>query len=261
MAEVLITGASGRIGRVISDGLAKRGHVLRLFDRVPGGPEVIVGDLSDLPLLEAVSKGVDCVIHLAGIPEEAAFTSLLEDNIVGTYNVFEAARRAGVPRIVFASTNHVIGFHPSSETVDELSQTRPDTLYAVSKVFGEALARLFYDKHGIDAAVLRIGSFRPVPGSRRELATWLSHGDAVRLFSACVESPELGFVVAYGVSANTRLRWRDKAGPLLGYQPKDDAEIFADRIEASSGEDLFHGGEYTAPGHMGGFETTLTTDM
>jgi uronate dehydrogenase len=255
MAEVLITGAGGRIGRVVSAGLASRGHVLRLFDRVPGGTEVIVGELSDLPLLSAVSKGVDCVIHLAGIPEEAAFTDLLDDNIVGTYNVFEAARRAGVPRIVFASTNHVIGFHPSGETVDELSEPRPDTLYAVSKVFGEALGRLFYDKYGVEVVVLRIGSFRPVPGNERELATWLSHGDAVRLFSACVESPEVGYVVAYGVSDNTRLKWRDRARPVLGYHPEDDAETYAAQISPSSKEERFHGGDYTAPGHMGGFES------
>jgi len=250
--EVLITGAEGRIGRVLADGLAERGMSLRLFDRVDGVPGAIVGDLADLSLLESSMAGVDCVVHLAGIPEEAPFPDLLEDNIRGTYHVFEAARRAAVGRVVFASTNHVIGFHPSSDVVDERVEPRPDTLYGVTKVFGESLGRLYHDKHGIEVVAVRIGSFRDRPATERELSTWLSHGDSVRLFAACVDAPQVGYLVVYGVSANTRSRWRDGAADAIGYRPADDAEVFAGEVSSGEAADRFHGGGYTAPGHTGG---------
>lgn len=253
LPEVLITGAQGRIGLVLARGLASWGMSLRLFDRVGGGPGAIVGDLADLSLLESSMTGADCVVHLAGIPEEAPFPDLLEDNVRGTYHVFEAARRAGVGRVVFASTNHVIGFHPSSDILDEGAEPRPDTLYGVSKVFGESLGRLYHDKYGIGVVAVRIGSFRERPRTERELSTWLSHADAVRLFAACIEAPQVGYLVVYGVSANTRSRWRDGAAEAIGYRPVDDAEVFAGDVSPGGASDRFHGGEYTEPGHMGGF--------
>jgi uronate dehydrogenase len=254
MPVVLITGSQGRIGRVLSQGLQEAGMELRLFDRKRGEPdEVVVGDLSDLALLESVMQGVDFVVHLAGIPEEAPFEDLLENNVRGTYHVFEAARRTGVRRVVFASTNHVIGFHDAAEVIDETAEPRPDTVYGLTKVFGEAMGRLYHDKYGIEAVAIRIGSFRERPGSHRELSTWLSHDDAVRLFVSCIEATEVGYLVVYGVSANSRSRWRDRAGDRIGYRPVDDAEAFVDDVTPPGPADRFHGGSYTDPGHVGGF--------
>jgi uronate dehydrogenase len=256
ITTVLLTGSSGKIGSVLRRGLPPRID-LRLFDRSPPAEgsdrALVLGDLTDLPALGSAMDDVDCVIHLAGIPEEAPFDQLVEDNIRGTYNVFEAARRAGVRRVIFASTNHVVGFHPSSEVLDVRVETRPDTLYGVSKVFGEALGRLFHDKYGLEVICVRIGSFRSAPSTYRELGTWLSHADAVRLFTACVEAPDVEYLVVYGVSANQRSPWRDDAAGALGYYPQDDAEAFAEGMSPPGPDDRFHGGAYTSPGHVGGF--------
>lgn len=256
MPLVLITGAAGTIGRVLLDQLRVEGVTFRSFDRVrPSGSDgdVVVGDLTDMAAVASAMDGVDCVIHLAGIPEEAAFADLIEDNIRGTYHVFEAAREAGVRRVVFASTNHVIGFHPTTETLDEHAAFRPDTLYGTSKVFGEALGALYHDKYGLEVISVRIGSFRQRPTTARELATWLSHGDAVRLFAACIAAPDVDHLVVYGVSANRRALWRDRAAETIGYRPQDDAEVFAASVEPPVEDDRFHGGAYTRPDHFGGF--------
>jgi uronate dehydrogenase len=254
---VLITGSEGNIGRVLQRGLTVNGGTLRLFDRCVGSEStddnLVVGDLTDFEAVEAVMDGVDTVIHLAGIPEEAPFGELIEDNIRGTYHVFEAARRRGVRRVVFASTNHVVGFYPSSEVIDDRAVPRPDTLYGVSKAFGEALGRLYHDKFGLEVVSVRIGSFRAEPGSHRELATWLSHDDAIRLFTACITAPRVRYLVVYGVSANTRSHWRDAGATTIGYQPRDDAEVFASLVPPPGPHDHLHGGAYTDPGHMGGF--------
>ena len=257
MTRVLLTGAAGAIGGVLSGGLDLDDGHLRLFDRVEPsrsrGDHVVVADITDYGAIVAACEGVDCVIHLAGIPHEARFPELMENNVLGTFNVFEAAREQGVRRVVYASTNHVVGFHPADEILDGHVDLRPDTLYGVSKVFGEALGRLYHDKHGLEVICLRIGSFRERPAAHRELSTWLSHGDAIRLFQRCIAAPRIGFVVAYGVSANSRVRWRDDARDVLGFVPLDDAERFADDVGLPGAGDEFHGGAYTTREHVGGF--------
>ncbi len=257
MRTILITGAAGQIGTVLSENLEIDGWSLRLLDRVPTPstkwPDSVACDLNDAAAIRSAMEGVDCVIHLAGIPQEAPFDELLEDNIRGTYNVFEAARSSGVKRVVFASTNHVVGFHPTAIALDEHVESRPDTLYGASKVFGEALGRLFHDKYGLEVLSIRIGSFRQRPTSLRELSTWLSPGDAVRLFEACVTAHDVGYRVVYGVSANTRVKWTDRTARLIGYVPINDAETFASEIDQHAPSDEFHGGAYTEPDHTGGF--------
>ncbi|TMJ51884.1 MAG: NAD(P)-dependent oxidoreductase [Alphaproteobacteria bacterium] len=256
MNRVLITGAAGRIGRTLRAGLGKRYRLLRLLDLAPlgaaaAGEEVVHADIGDLAAMEAALEGIDCVVHLAGVPEEDVWEKILPANIVGTYNVFEAARRRGTRRIVFASTNHVVGFHPRDRRLDEIVMPRPDTRYGASKAFGEALGRLYADKHGISVACLRIGSLQVKPQDERQLATWISPRDTVELVRCCIEAPDYHFLIVYGVSNNRDRRWFDRASRLLGYAPQDDAEAFAAEIRARGEKPdaiaaRFHGGPYCA---------------
>ena len=233
--RVLLTGAAGAIGTAVRQGL--RGDIgLRLLDRVPvegagAGEEVVVADLADAEAVRAAAAGVDAIVHLAAIPSEAPFADILEANVRGTQHVFEAARREGVPRVVFASTNHVTGFHPVGARLGPDAALRPDTFYGVSKAFGEALARLYHDKHGVEVVCLRIGSFKERPTVPRELATWLSPRDAVGLVRAALTAPDVGFVLAYGVSGNTRRWWDLSSAEAFGYRPVDDAEAHADALD------------------------------
>jgi uronate dehydrogenase len=235
----LITGAAGNIGRALRAGL--RGHypVLRLIDVAPQRAaepreEVITVDLNDRSATEAAMKGVDVVIHLAAIAHEAGFDDILAGNITTTYSVFEAARRAGVRRVVFASSHHVIGFYPRGEIVGPDDPVRPDSFYGVSKAFGEALGRLYADKYGLEVVCLRIGSFAERPTTPRQLSIWLSPRDCVQLVRCCLDGPAVDFAVVYGVSANTRSWWKDDAAARLGYRPQDNAEEFAAQIEEPS---------------------------
>ncbi|MFD9692960.1 NAD-dependent epimerase/dehydratase family protein [Kitasatospora sp. NPDC001309] len=239
--QVLITGAAGRMGSCLRELLPGHGHRLRGFDRlpVPGDPGAVTADLLDVEALAAAMDGVDAVVHLAGIPGEAPFADILAANIEGTYRLYDAARAAGVRRIVYASSNHATGFteRPADGgTVPVDAPQRPDTYYGVSKCFGESLASLYADRHGIETVSLRIGSFTERPRSIRMLATWLSPGDWARLAHAALTGPVTGHTVAYGISANTRAWWDLSTARALGYRPQDDAESFAAELIAELGE-------------------------
>ncbi len=232
---VLITGAAGTIGRALRAGL-RGDYRLRLLDVGPqedaaAGEDVVTVDLNDRRGTEAVLEGVDAVVHLAAIPTEAPFDDILGANFATTYSVYEGARRAGVGRVVFASSNHVTGFYPRGQTVRPEDPVRPDGFYGVSKAFGEALGRLYVDKYGLEVVCLRIGTFAERPTRPRHLSTWLSPRDCVRLVRCSLEAPDVGFTVVYGVSANTRRWWTDDAAERLGYRPEDDAEVFAAHVE------------------------------
>jgi uronate dehydrogenase len=217
----------------------------------------LVADLLDCGRLDEAVKGIDSIVHLAGVPREAEWAKILPNNIAGTYNLFEAARKAGVRRVLFASSNHAIGFYRADREVDGIAPVRPDSRYGVSKVFGEALGRLYADKHGIEVACLRIGSFRKEPENARQLSTWISHSDMVRLVIACLDAPKFHFAVLYGVSANARRKWWDDAQRQLGYMPQDNAEAFANRFAENASQsvgDIFHGGENCAQEFTGRVE-------
>jgi uronate dehydrogenase len=254
--RVSMTGAAGNIGRTLRQHLKGRYALLRLTDVVqqePPGPgeEVATVDIRDRAALERSLQGIDCVIHLAGIPEEDSWDKILPVNIEGCYNLFEAARRQGVRRVVFASSNHAVGFHRREKFIDTDVAARPDGRYGVSKVFGEAVGRLYADKYALSVACMRIGSFRPSdrPSESRHLLTWISHRDMAQLAMRCVEHPGYHFVAVYGVSNNLRNRWDNTPAKFLGYRPQDDAEKFAAQVLATSPiEDplaaQFHGGMY-----------------
>jgi uronate dehydrogenase len=256
MQRVLITGAAGAIGTVLRTALRGSYPALRLTDIAPlgecgEGEELVQANVEDLGACEKLMQGVDCVVHLGGRAFEDTWEKILPANIVGCYNVFEAARRQGVKRVVFASSNHAVGFHRRERFIDTEVVPRPDTRYGVSKVFGEALGRLYADKYGLSVASLRIGSFvnPDRPANARQLLTWISHRDMVQLVRRCIDHSGYHFVAVYGVSNNLRSRWDNTNVKFLGYRPQDDSEVFAAEIFASGAKEdeiaaLFHGAHY-----------------
>jgi len=220
-------------------GLTGLGHTvvgldLRPTDDTGSVAEFVRADVGDAAAVTAAMRGVEAVIHLAATLRSEPFADVVETNIVGTHTVFEAARAERVPRLVYASSNHAVGLTPRTSVAAVDVPVRPDSLYGVSKVYGEALARLYHDRYGIAVACLRIGTYRERPSEVRHLSTWLSPGDLVRLMQAAVTSPSLGFATVYGISANTRGWWDLAPGRELGYEPRDDAEAYAERILAGA---------------------------
>jgi uronate dehydrogenase len=239
---ILLTGSQGRIGSALRQRLPALGWQLRGFDREAGAD--LVGELTDPAALDAAMAGVGAVVHLAGQPTEAPWPVIRESNIEGCYQLFEAARRAGVRRVVFASSNHAVGFTPRGQA--ELPPDvppRPDTLYGVSKVFGEALARYYCDRYGFSVACLRIGTCSSQPPDHRSLATWLSPDDCAALVDRCLRSPELGYALIWGVSANSD-RWWSLTNPV-GYRPASDAADSQPAEPAERPTDDLVGGEFT----------------
>lgn len=237
--RILLTGACGRLGSQLRTGLAGSAEVLRLTDiRDPGaagpGEEVAIADLSDPAAVRPLMDGVDLVLHFGAVMVRQPWDSVLQANIIGSYNVFEAARAAGVKRIVYASSSHAIGMYGCDQVLDSNSPPRPDTPYGLSKAFGENLARMYFDKYGIEAACLRIGSCFEKPTNERMLATWLSHADLVRLVRACIDAPVLGYTIVYGQSNNPRSYWDNRNASFLGYRPQDSAESYAGAILAEA---------------------------
>ncbi|MEV6107418.1 NAD(P)-dependent oxidoreductase [Streptomyces sp. NPDC051940] len=237
---ILLTGAAGGVGTLMRGLLPAYGYDLRLMDlvAVEGEPDAVVADLNDAAALRAAMRGVDAVVHLAGISLEASFEQILHANIAGTHALYEAARAEGVRRVVFASSNHAVGATPVPSAGALLAASaphRPDTYYGLSKCFGEDLAQLYWDKHGIETVSVRIGSCFPEPTTVRMLSIWLSPEDCARLFDAALTAPGVGHTVVYGSSANTRLWWDLAPARALGYEPRDDSERFAEKLLAEHG--------------------------
>jgi uronate dehydrogenase len=260
MSIVVITGAAGRIGSMLRTRLAAPGRVLRLVDVKPveaaSGEEAIVASVTDADAMVAACTGAEAIIHLGGIPSEAPWERILDVNIRGTHTLFEAARVAGVRRVIFASSNHAVGFTPlASAPIPDYAFPAPDTYYGVSKVAGEALGALYSRRHGMDVICVRILSCFIKPLNARALSTWLSPDDAGRLFEACLTVPSPGFRVIFGVSNNTRGGWVSlEEARKLGYEPRDDAEVYAAEVIAEHGEAddddpsaVYLGGNFTGP--------------
>jgi len=247
--RVLITGASGGVGTLLRPRMAREGRVLRLLDIVEppaiegtGDEEAVVASITDAGALLDACQGVDAVVHLGGQSVESALDIVMERNVLGTMTLLEAARQAGVPRVILASSNHAVGFHDrSSAPVPADAPARPDTLYGWSKVAMESAGRLYHDRYGMEVLCLRIGSMfaDPLELGLRGLAMWLSPADGHRLIEACLSCVDPGYRIVWGVSHNTR-RWVSLAeGEAIGFYPVDDAEIYATALIAAHGEPDF----------------------
>jgi uronate dehydrogenase len=246
--SVLVTGAAGRIGSDLTVRLRSLDWTVVPFDKRPCGG--LIGDITSPSDLDEALDGVTAVVHLAGRPTESPWPEIRSANIEGTFQIFEAARRHGVRRVVYASSNHAVGFTPVTGNLAAATPPRPDTLYGVSKVFGEALGRYYADRYRMQVACLRIGTYAPTPPDRRSLATWLSPADAARLVDACLRAPELTYALVWGISANTRRTWSLDEARALGYDPQDDAEAWADHLpdDVAYPSDAFVGGGFTSSG-------------
>jgi uronate dehydrogenase len=252
---VLITGATGDVGTHLSRELAGR-YKLRLSDRrplkPPKGQTFVRADITKMADALRITKGVDAIVHLGGYSVEGPWESILQANIIGCYNVFEAARRNGVKRILFPTSNHAVGFYRRDQTIDHRVYPKPDSRYGVSKVFGEALGSLYADKYGMEVFMMRIGNVNPVPIDKRRLSIWFSPRDLAQLVSVGIEHPDIKFEIVYGISRNKRA-WYDNSNAFrLGYRPQDDSEIFAQEVlqkEKPSTDDI-------AETHQGGIFCT-----
>lgn len=239
LRRLLMTGAAGGLGRAMRARLRPLADVMRLSDIAPmeppgTGEEVVRCDLADAAGVDALVAGCDAIVHFGGISVEGPFAPILAANIVGVYNLYEAARRHGVRRVVFASSNHVIGFYPQGEVIDAEVPARPDGYYGVSKAFGENLSRFYFDRYGIETVCMRIGSSFPEPRDRRMLVTWLAYDDLEDLVARGLFTPGVGHLVVYGASDN-RDKWWDNAGAaVLGWRPRDSSERFRAQVEAAA---------------------------
>ena len=252
----VLTGAAGRIATSVRPALAEEVGRLRLVDLVPvtpeyDGEEAVVADLRDPAAMHEAIAGAHGVLHLGGLADEARFDALCAVNILGTFNVFEAARLAGVARCVYASSNRVTGFYPVSTVVGPDMPTRPDSLYAVSKVAGEGLASLYADKFHLSVIAIRIASFEEAPLDRRHLSTWLSPRDCRAAFLAAMRATDVTYSAFYAVSANTRGWWDLTPGHRLGFYPVDNAEDYAGTIDLGpeASPEYPQGGTNASPEH------------
>ena len=232
MKTVLITGATGDVGTHLARELAGK-YKLRLSDKRPlKAKNFMKADISKMSDALRITKGVDAIVHLGGYSVEGPWESILQANIIGCYNVFEAARRNGVKRILFPTSNHAVGFYRRDQTIDHRVYPKPDSRYGVSKVFGEALGSLYADKYGMEVYMMRIGNVNPVPIDKRRLSIWFSPRDLAQLVSIGIDRPGIKFEIVYGISGNKRA-WYDNSNAFrLGYKPQDDSEGYAQEVLA-----------------------------
>lgn len=257
MRSIVLTGAAGNLGRIIAPGLSARGYRLVLCDitdypdALPNNSSFRKIDLTDRDQMLALATEAAAVLHFGGISTELSFEEILGPNIRGTYHVFELARVAGT-RVIFASSNHTVGFHERGDMLAEDCALRPDGLYGLSKAYGELLARLYWDKHGVESLSIRIGTCLAKPQEPRHLSTWLSHEDLMRMIEAGLSSPSLGCRVIWGASQNQRSWWTSHDEDL-GDLRKHDAEMFAHSLsEAESSNPIaqrYQGGVFCAQGY------------
>jgi uronate dehydrogenase len=239
MKKIVLTGARGRLGSYLREPLTRLADTLVSTDRLPApdqlhaGESYVQADLGDLAALEAILDGADMVVHFGAIGDEAEWDAILHSNIIGAYNVWEAAYRKGVKRVVYASSVHAVGMYPSTEVIGLDAPHRPDTYYGLAKCFCEDLASLYWDKRGVEAVCLRIFSCASVTSSR-SLGTWLSYGDLVHLVEQAVTTRVVGFTKVWGISNNDRMVVDNTKAAHLGYKPKDNAEVFAKDILAKT---------------------------
>ncbi|HDS1736677.1 NAD(P)-dependent oxidoreductase [Pseudomonas sp. BP8] len=258
--RLLLTGAAGGLGQVLRERLKGYAEVLRLSDIAAMAPatgaheEIVECDLADKAAVHQLVEGVDAICHFGGVSVERPFEEILGPNICGVFHLYEAARKHGVKRIIFASSNHTIGFYQQDERIDAHALRRPDGYYGLSKCYGEDVASFYFDRYGIETVSIRIGSSFPEPQNRRMLSTWLSYDDLTQLIERGLFTPDVGHTVVYGASANRDVWWDNRDAAHLNYQPKDSSEVFRAKVEAQpapAADDpsmVYHGGAFVAAG-------------
>jgi len=254
---ILLTGASGALGRMLARELAAAGFTLRLTDiqpfpdPLPPGASFVKADLNEALAIVRQAEGCSTILHFGGVAVERPFEEIIGPNLRGLYHIYEAARREGA-RVVFASSNHTIGFHErpvgNEGKLDFVCQFRPDGYYGLSKVYGEMMGRLYWDKHGVENVNVRIGSCLPKPNNARGLSTWLSYPDLASMMVRCILAERVGHCVIWGASDNPRSFWARDHRDRIGWQPKDNAEAFRAEIEGvvsgNAVEERYQGGFY-----------------
>jgi uronate dehydrogenase len=253
--RLLLTGAAGGLGKVLRDRIKPWADVVVLSDiadlgEAREGEEIIQCDLADKAAVMKMMQGVDAVLHFGGISTENTFENIMHANILGTANIYEAAHKQGVKRIVFASSNHTVGFYRNTDYIDATAPTRPDSFYGISKCFGEQLASYYWDRTGLETVSLRIGSSFPEPKDRRMMVTWLSYDDLVEALRRSLFATRVGFTILFGMSNNDVAWWDNSKASHLGYKPKDSSSQF-DGLFPDSGEYpdknasvTYHGGAF-----------------
>jgi uronate dehydrogenase len=261
--RLLLTGAAGGLGTILRERLRHCAEILRLSDIAElqaadgAAEELRTCNLADKQAVFELVEGVDAILHFGGVSVERPFEEVLDANIRGVFHIYEAARRHGVKRVIFASSNHVIGFYPQSETIDADVPHRPDSYYGLSKAYGEDMASFYHDRYGIETVSLRIGSSFAEPRDRRMLSTWLSYDDLVQLIEKSLFTPNVGHTIVYGVSGNPQVWWDNRKAAQLGYQPRSSSEPFKAQVErqpAPASSDpavLYQGGSFAASGPFG----------
>jgi uronate dehydrogenase len=258
--RLLLTGAAGGIGKILRDRIKPWADIVRVSDIADLGParegeEVMQCDLADGAAVRELVQGVDAVLHFGGISTDHPFEPIMQANILGVYNLYAAVHQLGVKRVIYASSSHVVGFYRTTETVDAESPPRPDGFYGVSKCFGEALSRYYYDRFGIETVCLRIGSSHPQPKTRRMMTTYLSYDDLVELVRCSLFTPRVDHTIAFGTSDNAASWWDNRHAAHLGYRPADSAQKFADlfpptaeRPDPNDPAQVFQGGPFITDG-------------
>jgi uronate dehydrogenase len=269
MKTILITGAAGDVGSHLRRELAGRYRLvlsdIRPIQSLATSETSARGDIAMMPDMLRITKGADAIVHLGGFSVEGPWEMILRANIIGCYNLFEAARRNGVKRVLFASSNHATGFYKRDEKIDHRVYPKPDSRYGVSKAFGEQIGSLYADKYGMEVFCMRIGNVTLAPPDKRRLSNWISPRDFARLVSVGIEHPDIRFEIVYGVSDNRR-SWYDNANARrLGYQPLDDAERFAQEVLAKekAGDpraEMYQGGNFVFA-EVGGDPSRAAPDL
>ena len=258
--RLLLTGASGGLGKVLRPALRDLCTTLRISDlHAPADPlaseEAVACDVGDRDAMMALVRGVDAIAHFGGQSIESTFDTICHANIQGAFNLYEAARKHGVRRIVYASSSQVTGFYSTDVVVDPSMPVRPSSLYGLSKAFGENLSRLFFDRYGIETVCLRIAMAFPEPTTHRMLRSYLSYRDLIDLVTRGLLAKDVGHTIVYGVSANRDSLWRNPNADTIGWTPRDSSEPFRAAVEArqpvpdpNDVQNRFHGGKFTQDG-------------
>lgn len=271
--RIVMTGAAGGVAQMLRPRLRERYHLV-LSDRTGAPDDLAEGeswttaDLTDRAAMGELMADADGLLHLGGQSVEADWDTVHAANVEGYYNILEAARSCGVPRVIFASSNHACGFYPRTRRIGVDEAVRPDTFYGVSKAFGEALGSLYADKFGLRVMSLRIGNIAERPADHRRLSIWMHPDDLAQLVTIGLEHPDIHHAIVYGASHNERAWWDNGAAAALGYVPAHSAEDHAAHAMAEQAKlpadpigDRFQGGSFCADGFSGDVDRALAARL